>query len=208
MKKAAIISGLAVIFATAGAFYHSGAPEAVKAQDPIQAETTLEEKPQEQTQAEQPQEQTQAEQIAEEVTQPAEAPKTNTPPTDNNKEKTFIFHGEKYFLTMDKKLSPNYAHKIDAAIKHGVELYGIPNSDVSAFVKDGKGVSSQSVGSIKISREYAGIVKDLLKGMEGIEQNIDLVLKTGAKVHVDFGGKNYAYYKISISGNDLIVHYN
>lgn len=148
----------------------------------------------------------------EEIT-PAVKEETNkqTAKNEHNKEKAtsaedeIIIDGTKYILVMDENKHPNLRDKIIAVRNHGAKLYAVPDSDVFIIIKDQKPIAYMTVGNLEALPDYAGMVKDMLTNeYEGIEENIDLAIQTGATVHVSWGLKEYL---IELKDGWLIVNY-
>jgi len=117
---------------------------------------------------------------------------------EGTSEDTITIGESVYHLVMDEKKYPNLADRIRVVREYGSKLYGIPNSDVFAVIKDGKPIMHMSTGVAKAPAEHAHLLKEDTTGYyPGIAENIDFVVKTGAKVSVEFGstGEAYTVYK-------------
>ncbi|MGF2618154.1 hypothetical protein FZC84_20915 [Rossellomorea vietnamensis] len=97
------------------------------------------------------------------------------------------------------------------AKKQGARLYGLENSDLFAFIKDGDPILLFSPGSASANIENLSVLKDFFSGFEefqvadGMSTNIDVVAKTGAKVDVQFSdSRGYQVFK---KDNSIIVGY-
>jgi hypothetical protein len=126
---------------------------------------------------------------------------TNKKESDN----TIIIDGSEYVLMMDEKKYPNLVEYIKVARNNKAKLYGIPNSDVMTMMKDGKRILDMSSGVKNVLPEYADIVKGLFsEEFKGIQENIDLVVETGATVTVKFPD-SYVEYGIKLQDGWLVI---
>jgi hypothetical protein len=221
LKKLYAVLLMSGFFAAAGAFYYEGAPEevaAVQEEKKVvneQQETDLpdevipevkEETSEAGKNAAGKNEEKPAE-IEESQKNPvAEKPKEDAKTKTEQDDEMIELNGEMYKLIMDEKKYSNIVHLIKAAKKYDSKLYGIPNSDVFAVLKEGKVISSFSVGSMSVLPEHAEFAKIKLSGYKGINHNIDLVIETHGKVTAEWGES--AYYGIEYRNGWIIINYN
>lgn len=221
MKKWFAILFMVSFFLAAGAFYYEGAPEKVAADEEQVKET------------DQQQEMDSADSSEENIQQPvtevttdsdnnsetaeeseagqinSETEQSQKTPASNEKEEmkdTIEIDGTLYVLIMDENQYPNLTHLIEAARKYNAKLYGIPNSDVFAVVKDRNVISHFSVGGISVLPVHAEFAKIKLSGYKGIDDNIDLVIETKAKVTVEWSSS--AFYSVDFRDGWVVIHYN
>lgn len=216
MKKWYAVLLMSGFFAAAGAFYYEGAPEEVSADQ--EKRKVLNEQ-----QEKEPSEESISE-VKEETSdtgkneeKPAEIkngqnnpevgkPKPNAETEAEQENEMIDINGEMYELIMDEKKYSNIVHLIKAAKEYDSKLYGIPNSDVFAVLKDGKVISSFSVGSMSVLPEHAEFAKIKLSGYKGIGFNIDLVIETHGKVTVEWSES--AFYNIEYRNGWIVLNYN
>lgn len=116
-------------------------------------------------------------------------------------------NGSVYKLIMDEKQYPNLVAYIEVARQHEAKLYGIPDSDVLAIIKDGEQIASMSTGVRGVLPKYVDVVRGLFsEEYKGIQDNIDLVLETGATVTVVFPNSNVGY-SIELREEYLVINY-
>ncbi|GIN57744.1 hypothetical protein [Lederbergia ruris] len=126
---------------------------------------------------------------------------------NNQIEDEIIIDGIKYTLIMDENKYPNLKDIITAVRNYGAKLYGIPNSDGFIILKDKQRIADMSTGVISVSPSHADMVKEMLTDRyEGIKENIDLVIKTGATVQVEWE-QTFIGYHIELKDEWLIVNY-
>lgn len=133
--------------------------------------------------------------------------KTDPNALNNKTVDTITIGGSVYALIMDENKYPNLVDYIEVARNHGAKLYGIPNSDVMAIMKDGKQIVSISTGVKGVLPEYVDVVRGLFSDeYKGIQDNIDFVLETRATVTVKFPN-SYTAYSIELSEGYLVINH-
>jgi hypothetical protein len=223
LKKWFGILFMVSFFLAAGAFYYEGAPEKVaaeedqvnetvqKQQEPDSAGSSEENAPEAVTQGTQGSDKKEQEKDTESGTsQTSSESKPSEINTSNNEKEemkdTIEIDGTLYVLIMDETKYPNIVHLIEAAREYNAKLYGIPNSDVFAVVKDGNVISHFSVGGMSVLPEHAEFAKIKLSGYKGIGQNIDFVIDTRAKVTVEWSSS--AFYSVDFRDGWVVIYYN
>lgn len=204
---------MAGFFAAAGAFYYEGAPEEVAA---VQEEKKVVNEQQEKDSSDEiiPEAKEETSAVGKNEEKPAEIKESQNNPVIDKAEpdkteqdgEMIELDGEMYQLIMDEKKYSNIVHLIKAAKEYDSKLYGIPNSDVFAVLKDGKVISSFSVGSMSVLPEHADFAKIKLSGYKGINHNIDLVNETHGKVTVEWSES--AFYNIEYRNGWIVINYN
>lgn len=86
-------------------------------------------------------------------------------------------------------VTSNFEEELALAQKYGAGLYGIPNSCLFAFIKDGEIIFSLSTGYASINLEYKEMALEFFssKGFSaytGLVENIKHVLETGEEVDI------------------------
>lgn len=214
MKKWHAVLLMSGFFAAAGAFYYEGAPEEAAA---VQEETKVVNEQQDKGSADEiiPEVKEETSAAGKNEEKPAEIQESqNNPVIDKVKIDTkteedgqmIELDGEIYELIMDEKKYSNIVHLIKDAKEYNSKLYAIPNSDVFAVLKEGKVISTFSVGSMSVLPQHAEFAKIKLSGYKGINHNIDLVNETHGKVTVEWGES--AFYSIEYRNGWIVIHYN
>ncbi|WP_404356411.1 hypothetical protein LG291_23055 [Cytobacillus firmus] len=216
MKKWHAVLLMSGFFAAAGAFYYEGAPEEAAA---VQEETKVVNEQQDNDSADEiipeGKEETSTagknEEKPEEIKNGQNNPEVGKPKPNAETEavqeyEMIDINGEMYELIMDEKKYSNIVHLIKDAKEYNSKLYAIPNSDVFAVLKEGKVISSFSVGSMSVLPQHAEFAKIKLSGYKGINHNIDLVNETHGKVTVEWGES--AFYSIEYRNGWIVIHYN
>lgn len=223
MKKKwiTILTG-ALFFSAAGAFYYEGRPDPASAnEEQIKAVVEQASKENEaenaqeskesiyETTTDQPSGNEENTEEEKEVTAPAQVKQPEEKNTAS-KPDTIKLDGYTYHLIEETEY-PNLDHLIDASAVINASLYGIKNSDVFILVVDGKVIGGFSVGVLSIEPEYKEYAIERLSYYQdkGLKENIDLTIRTGAKVEVEFPQEDgyYYYYSIELSEGRLIFHY-
>ncbi len=114
--------------------------------------------------------------------------------------------GDQEFVNiMDRE---KFAYLANIAKKNNAILYAVPNSDVFTIVKDGKQIFDMSTGIASTPVEYSDMLKELFnqegfQEYKGINENIHLVMETGAKVTVEF--EEYIGYAIYMKNGRIVI---
>lgn len=224
MKKKWISILVAALFlSTAGAFYFEGRPDNVSAneeqvKEEIKRENADYASKGETTEAfketsiknlnkveepvkEEMNRKTEKELVKDDKPEEKEAKAESKPETIKDEE------GYTYHLIEDKKKYSNIVHLIDAAASIDASLYGIKNSDVFALIKNGKSVGGFSTGTLSIDSEYKSFALQMHSFYvdKGIEENIDLAIRTGASISVTF--EEYTGYHIQYKDGSIIINH-
>ncbi|MCS0826778.1 hypothetical protein NX029_22865 [Cytobacillus firmus] len=81
-------------------------------------------------------------------------------------------------------------HIINIAAKYGSKLYVVQDTDLYAMFKNGEMIYNSSTGYSAAPSGFSELLKEVFTGegivYEGMNENIDFVKKTGAKVSVEF----------------------
>lgn len=221
-KKWITILAGALFFSAAGAFYYEGRPEPASAnEEQIIAVMEQASKENEAENVQEPKEsihETTTDQPSgnekntedEKATTPAQVKQPAEKESNKaSKPETIKWYGDTYHLIEETEY-PNLAHLIDASAVINASLYGIKNSDVFILVVDGKVIGGFSVGVLSIEPEYKEYAIERLSYYQdkGLKENIDLTIRTGAKIKVEFPKEDeYYYYSIELSEGRLIFHF-
>lgn len=215
----------ALFFSAAGAFYYEGRPDDASANeeqvneeiksDSQDAVTETEEEETESNNELNREDPSETEEtVKEEVdhqseTEPANDEKQEGKTEDKNEDPETIVspEGDTYHLIEDKTKYSNLADLIDAAANIDASLYGIKNSDVFTLIKNGEPIGGFSTGSLSIDPEYKSfaIQKHSFYKDKGLEDNINLAIRTGASITVNFD--EYTGYHIEYKNGRLIINH-
>ncbi|WP_080845950.1 hypothetical protein [Cytobacillus gottheilii] len=224
-KKWISILVAAMFFFATGAFYYGGKPDDASANEEQVKEEIKSEFQDDVTVAEDEETDSEneinskapsdaAEPVKEEVdqgskTEPAQVGKQEekTDIEDKKPETIVSEDGYTYHLIEDKTKYSNLVELIDLAASFNLSLYGIDGSDVFALIKDGKVIGGLSTGSLSIDPEYKSfaIQKHSFYKDKGLEENIDLAIRTGASITVNF--EEYTGYHIQYKDGTIIINH-
>lgn len=100
---------------------------------------------------------------------------------------TFKIEDTTYYLISPQE---KFNHDQEFAKKYGAKFYGVPNSDMFVFVRNGEAILQTSSGLAAAPLKYANILSDFLAPggeYKNIAENVLFSAKTGAKITVEFG---------------------
>lgn len=216
-KKLYSIIFMSLLFLTASAFHFEGAPDNVVAnQDPIVPKLeneNLEKQNIDQLEIESnldngiQNETSKQEDLNQEFDDSKKGIESKDEPivVDENKVEDTIEIGGYLYVNLMK--DSKFKHLISVAQKYDSKLYGVPNTDIFAIVKNGEPIFHKSTGVASASIEWVPLLVDVFSGdgfvYKGITENINFVAETGAKVKVEFA--EYEGYSIYQKDNELIV---
>ncbi len=196
-KKFPAIILMTLFLGSAGAFYYEGSPENVVA---------TEEKPDTKAQIGEFKEsfkeevKVQAAEVQEPVIEKVEGndsekkndPAQKQPPLKAQEKESkpdaaldTIKIGDSTYMLVDPE--EKFLYEFEVAKKYGAKLYGIPNSDLFAYIKDGKAIVHTSTGIMSAPLKYANMVAELVgehKEYKNFPENVLFSAETGAKVSV------------------------
>lgn len=199
-KKYPAIIMMTMFLGTAGAFYYEGSPEEVTATEEnpdIKAkigefkETFKEEVkvPTVEVEAASDEKVEDADSIGK--SDPSQKPSVSNPEKPESKpatvQDTFKIEDTTFYLISPQE---KFNHSQKFAKKYEAKLYGVPNSDMFVFVRNGEAILQTSSGLAAAPLKYSDILSEFLAPggeYKNIAENVLFSAKTGAKVTVDFG---------------------
>lgn len=196
-KKYPAIILMTIFLGSAGAFYYEGSPANVVAtEEKPDTEAQIgefKESFNEEVQVPAAEVQEPAiEKIGETASENKNAPDQKQPPVKAQEKEskadtvldTIKIGDSTYKLVLPEE---KFLYQLEVAKKYGAKLYAIPNSDLFAYIKDGKAIVHTSTGIMSAPLKYANMVAELVGEYEEYKkfpENVLFSAETGAKVSV------------------------